>query len=202
MLSHEDELLERAIAGDSDSLAELLAHHAPAVRRRLAGKIDTRWQSVLSEEDILQETFTDVFLGISRFCPKGEGAFLRWVLTLARNNLLDAVKGLSSLKKGGKQQRQDLKSSGDSYIDLLHQLGGTITSPSMAVVRVESQQLLLQAIDQLADLDALVVRLYDLDGQPIDEVARRLNCSRGAVFMRRARALAKLRELLGESSCI
>jgi DNA-directed RNA polymerase specialized sigma24 family protein len=60
--------------------------------------------------------------------------------------------------------------------------------------------LLSQAINQLPPTDALVVRLYDLESLPVDEVASLLECSRGAVFMRRARAHLRLRDLLGSPS--
>jgi RNA polymerase sigma-70 factor (ECF subfamily) len=198
MAHREDQLLRRAIAGDRGALTELLAQYEPLVRLRLAGKIDPRWRAVLSEDDVLQETYTDVFLGIARFAPQGDGAFLRWVLTLARNNLLDAVKGLRSLAKGGDRQRVGA-SSDESYYNLLQNLDSEGTTPSMVIARDESAKLLNEAIARLPAPDATVVRLYDLEGRPMDEVAAALGCSHGAVFMRRARAHARLRKLLGAS---
>jgi RNA polymerase sigma-70 factor (ECF subfamily) len=196
----EEEVLQRAVSGDRDALTALLEHHAPALRHRLEGKIDPRWQAVLSVDDVMQETFTDVFLGVSRFAPQGEGAFLRWLFTLARNNLRGAIKELKSLKKGGDRQRLGGNPGGDSCLDLLHLLGGATTSPSTAAARNEAQQLLNRALERLPSPDAAVVRLYDLEDRPIDEVAEVLGCSRGAAFMRRARAHARLRQLLGRSS--
>ncbi len=47
---------------------------------------------------------------------------------------------------------------------------------------------------------ATVIRLYDLQGKPIAEVAADLGRSEGAVYMLRARTHDRLRELLpGES---
>ena len=45
-----------------------------------------------------------------------------------------------------------------------------------------------------------VVRLYDLECRPVEQVAQLLECSPGAVYMRRARARDMLREILGEFS--
>jgi RNA polymerase sigma-70 factor, ECF subfamily len=196
----EEEILRRATGGDQEALVELLERHAPAVRSCLAGKIDPRWRSLLSEDDVMQETYTDVFLGMSRFIPQGEDAFLRWICTLARNNLLDAIKGLNSLKQGGQHQKFGARNSQDSDLDLIQQLGGTVTSPSLAAARNEAKQLLNKAINQLSSPDQIVVRLYDLEGRSVTEVANALGCSSGAVFMRRARAHLRLKEILGSSS--
>ena len=103
----EADLLTAAVAGDQDALAALLEWYAPRVRRSLAGKIDKRWRSLLSEDDVMQETYADAFLSIRTFVPRNTGAFLRWLMTLARNNLLDAVRGLQTEKKGGDRVRLD-----------------------------------------------------------------------------------------------
>ena len=196
----EEDLLQKSLHGDQNALAALLEKYAPTVRSRLAGKIDSRWRSVLCEDDVMQETFTDVFLGISRFVPQDEGAFLRWMFTLARNNLLDAVKGLRTFKQGGAMRPVDGQGREGSELDLMQQLGGTVTSPSLAAARNEAKQLLEQAIAKLSPPDQTVVRRYDLEGWPVDRVAEELGCSPGAVFMRRARAHQRLREALGSSS--
>ncbi|MEZ6092152.1 MAG: RNA polymerase sigma factor [Pirellulaceae bacterium] len=199
-LIDEADTVQRAISGDHEAVANLLEHYAPLLRRRLAGRIDTRWQGILSDDDVLQETYIDVFLGISDFVPKGEHAFLRWITTLARNNLLDAVKGLQTLKKGRGHHRVLGAVDGDSSIDLLNMLGGTVTSPSLDAARREANRMLKAAISKLPEADAAVVRQYDLEGRPIAEVADSLGCSQGAVFMRRSRAHQRLREILGSSS--
>ncbi len=55
----------------------------------------------------------------------------------------------------------------------------------------------------LSDLPAparQVIQLYDLEERPIDEVARVLGCSPGAVYVRRGRIHRRLRELLGPTT--
>ena len=44
------------------------------------------------------------------------------------------------------------------------------------------------------------MEIYDLQQQPIAEVASMLQCSPGAVYMRRARALDMLHEIMGRTS--
>ena len=45
-----------------------------------------------------------------------------------------------------------------------------------------------------------VVELWDLEGRSVEEVAAKLNRSRGATYMLRARAYRQLAEILGASS--
>jgi RNA polymerase sigma-70 factor (ECF subfamily) len=189
----EDALLNQAIAGDRESLGELVLRHAPAVRRSLAGKIDARWQAVVTEDDILQETFADALLAITNFESRGPGSFVGWLTTLARNNLLRALEGLQTLKRGGDRTRVQ---SQDSHVDLLERLGGTTTSPSIKAARQEAKTALDGALAKLPDSYRMVVSLYDLAACSVDDVCEACGCSPGAMFMRRSRAHSMLQSLL------
>ncbi len=104
-MASDDELLQQACEGDEAALGKLLDRHTPELRRVVAGKLSTRWQSLLSEEDVLQETFTDAFLDIDQFKPGPDSAFLAWLTTLATRNLLDAIRMLEADKRGGRVRR-------------------------------------------------------------------------------------------------
>lgn len=193
----ESELLDRAIVGDEDALAALLEMHGAAVRRSLRGKIDAKWRAVLSEDDVMQETYADAFLSIGRFRPDGDEAFVRWLHRLAKNNLTDAARGLSRARRGGGKAPISANASSESYLDLFEQLGGTRTSPSKALAMQEARTILDRALEQLPENYREVISLYDLAGCTTADVCQACNCSEGAMFMRRARALTMLRELVG-----
>ncbi len=76
MGSSDQSLLKQAASGDGRALADLLEEHTPTVRRSLAGKIPARLQSVLSVDDLLQQTYIDAFVNINRFDPGGDALFL------------------------------------------------------------------------------------------------------------------------------
>jgi len=193
----DDELASRARTGDEEALVALLERYGPVVRAKLQGKVDARWQSVLSDDDVMQETYADAFLSISQFEPQGERAFLRWLTTLARNNLLDAVKGLKAAKAGGGRVQAASQVGDDSRARLLEDLSGSSTSPSQHAARNEATVILNRSIVELPAAYREVVTLYDLEGRPVEEVAAACGCSPGAVFMRRARAHALLKLRLG-----
>lgn len=199
MTASEDELLHLAVGGDNEALATLLKRHGPGVRRQL-GAIPMRWQSVLSLDDVMQETYAEAFLDIRQFDPEGEGTFAAWVSTLARRNLVDALRMLKAQKRGGDRRLADRSAGEESAVVLFEILSRSASSPTRTAARHELCGFLERAIRKLPRAQELVVRLYDLEGRRAEEIAATLNRSPGAVFMLRARAHRQLRKILGSTS--
>jgi len=192
-------LVNKAIDGDAAALTELLDRHSESVRASLHGQLPARWQSLLSADDVLQETYVDAFLDIRAFRPQGEGAFPAWLHTLAKRNLLDAVRMLEADKRGG--HRIAVQPGGDTSLDaLLDSLTHSQSTPSGVAARREAGDLLRRAIAALPAAYRQVIQSYDLDGRPIDEVAAALQRSPGATHLLRLRAHRRLREILGSAS--
>ena len=76
----------------------------------------------------------------------------------------------------------------------------TGSTPSRHAARDEAAQILEQALEQLPRNYHRVIQPYDLDSRSIEDVAAELNRSQGAVYMLRARALDRLRAILGSPS--
>lgn len=195
-----DALLDRAIRGDDAALTELLAQNGAQVRRSLAGKIPRRWQAVLSIEDVMQETYIDALLDVAHFEPRGAGSFAAWLTTLARRNLLDALRMLEAEKRG-KRRRVAQPRLGDESVGALYaQIVCSNGTPSREAARNEAGSCLLRAIAQLPDKYRTVIEMYDLEQRPVNDVARALGRSPGAVFMLRSRAHRQLSTLMGAAS--
>jgi DNA-directed RNA polymerase specialized sigma24 family protein len=88
----------------------------------------------------------------------------------------------------------------DSCAALYQVLTGSSSTPSHAAARGEAESALQKAIEALPPTYAQVVRLYDLECKSAPEVAEAIQRSVGAVFMLRARAHERLRELMGSPS--
>lgn len=192
-------LITSAAAGDRQAMAELLRRHGPQVRQRLAGKISSVWRSSVDEDDIMQVTYMEAFLRITSFVPRHEGSFLAWLTLIAENNLRDAIKSLERAKRPSPKKRVQ-PNSDESYTALVEVLGATFTTPSVQAARGELRSALDVAIDKLPPHYATAIRLHDLAGKEIAEVAAELGKSEGAVFMMLARARERLKELLGSES--
>lgn len=190
-------LLRNAISGDHDALGKLLEFHAADVRRAIEGKIDVCWRTMLSEDDVLQQTFIDAFQAIGRFNVDSADAFRNWLITMARNNLRDAVRHLQAAKSGGKQDRIR-PGSDESYHRLMQEISADQSTPSLQARREEDNQHLQAAIERLPAAYSRIVQAHDLGGAPAQELALELGCSVGAFYMRRARAHAMLARLLSK----
>ena len=200
MSPSDGELIRQATNGDRVALTTLLENHAGSLRERFRHEIPKRWQSVLSLDDLLQETFTDAFLDIMDFSPRGQGSFEQWLGTIAKHNLLNALEMLEADKRGGDRQRVETDRVEGSYVALYELLGATSTTPSRVAARVESRDALNKAIERLPEDYRRVVAMYDLEGCSVQDVATLLGRSTGSVFMLRARAHKALRKLLGRAS--
>ncbi len=119
---------------------------------------------------------------------------------MAKRNLIDGIRGLEAEKRGG--DRQQVVSGGheESFVALYERLGGDITTPSSAAARKEARISLEEAIALLPEDYRTLIRLYDLEGRSVQEVAQALQRSSGAVFMLRSRAHRKLCEIMGTAS--
>ncbi|MEE9294185.1 MAG: sigma-70 family RNA polymerase sigma factor [Phycisphaerae bacterium] len=200
MPTSQDEAILRAIRGDREALATLLESTGPTVRRAMAGQIPERWQSVLSEDDVMQQTYADAFQNIRHFTPLGDGAFRAWLSSLAECNLRDALRMLGADKRGGNRRRVEAIRSDGSYVELYNLLSDSGTSPSRHVGRDEARDEMEQAIENLPETYRRVVRLYDLDERPAKQIAESIGRSVGAVYMLRSRAHDLLRAAMGASS--
>lgn len=193
-------LLRQATSGDTQALVGLLEEHTPAVGQRLAGKIPQRWQPVLSVDDVMQQTCADAFLGIGRFVPQGERSFAAWLSTIAKRNLLNALEMLEAEKRGGGRQRMGPVGRDESLVELYELLSAGATTPSQHAARKDACGTLEHAIRQLPETYRRAVQMYDIEGRPVEEVARALQRTPGAVHMIRARAHSRLQVLMGSAS--
>ena len=104
MSTSADDLLDQAVSGNRDALATLLEQYGPRIRQGLTCQIPPRWQAVLSADDVMQQSYVDAFMDISGFDPRGEGSFIKWLRTLTKRNLLDAIRMLEAEKRGKRRR--------------------------------------------------------------------------------------------------
>lgn len=200
MSDRENTLVERAVRGDSEALVELLEIEGPIVRTRIDPKINQIWKSVLDADDVMQVSYMEAFMLIGKFQSAGDGSFRAWLSQIAENNLRDAIKSLERAKRPSPRRRVHGPPGEESFVALIELLGVTESTPSQSVARGEYRTAIDKALDTLPPDYARVIRLYDLEGRSVSELAAAMGRSPGAIFMLRARAHDKLRDALGSSS--
>lgn len=196
------ELIAKAAAGDQQAVSALLTRHGPAVRRRLQGRIAAHWKGVLDEDDVMQVTYLEAFMRISSFQARADpgASFVAWLAQIAENNLKDAVRGLERAKRPDPRKRVRAANPQDSYVSLVEVLGVTSTTPSRHAAGREAARAIEASLARLPPDYRAVIRMYDLEGRDIADLCRELKRTSGAVYMLRARAHDRLRELLGAES--
>jgi RNA polymerase sigma factor (sigma-70 family) len=195
-----DQRLIEAVAGHQPALEQLLENCGAEVRGVVSSDLPMRWQALVSLDDIMQQTYTDAFLGITRFRESSVESFRHWLVRLARRNIQDAVRLLEAQKRGGGRIPISTEAQGSSFERLFERLTMAGTTPSRHVARAELKDLIASALTQLPELHRFVVEAIDLQSRSVVEVADQLDRSRGAVHMIRARAHRWLAEILGGGS--
>lgn len=195
----DESLTAAAIEGDKAALTELLCRHDSDLRLRLVGRVGKRFRSAFDEDDVYQVTYLEAFLRIGSFRSTGKGAFLAWLVSIAENNIRDAVKALERDRRPPPNRRVANVIGDESYECLFATLAGSQTTPSRRASRDETKALLEAAIVQLPPDYEKVVRLCDLQGLSGPEAAKAIGRSAGAVHMLKARAHERLAQLLGDS---
>jgi RNA polymerase sigma-70 factor (ECF subfamily) len=189
--------LDRTVAGGPDALATLMQRHGPSIAREL--RRDYASLSAEDVDDVMQVTFLEAFLHFRHFDHPASGSLGGWLRSIARHNVSDLIRSRESARRPPEARRLQ-PGSDESLCELLDQLAGPSGTPSRAASAREARQALELAIGMLPESYRAVIRRCDLDGQTAEAAGRELGRSAGAVYMLRARAIDRLRQILGSSS--
>lgn len=192
-----ESLLTAAVGGDADALTTLLGSFGGEVRAVITGAIGQQWRSVIDEDDVMQVTYVEAFLQIRHFQPNGIASFKSWLKRIAEHNLQDAVKELGREKRPNPRNRVRAPAGHEESVMALYDIvGGDSLTPSRVARGKERVGLVEECVRRLPEDYRKVIELYELQSLPIEEVAGQLGRTKGAVFMLRARALDRLKNLL------
>lgn len=193
---------ERAVAGDREALVELLLYYSVSLEAHIKRSLPEVLKGHLGVDDILQDTFLQVFRLIGHFEPRHDGSFLAWLKALAENQLRTATRTFARQKRGGGIHRvQDayMTSSG-RHAALLDQLLDDVVTPSSRAARREATRALDVGIASLPQDQRAALHLRYGEGRSVDEAALEMERSPHAVRGLVYRAKKTLRETLGNSS--
>lgn len=190
--------IRQAVAGDAAAMRSLLERYGPQVWGEIRSRIGRQFQSLIDADDVMQVTYLEAFLQAESITASDPAGFLAWLRRIAENNLRDAIKELERKKRPSPSRRMENADTDESCVALIELLGVDSATPSRVAARGEASGIVQRALDQLPADYASAVRLYDLEGRDIAEVAKEMGRSAGAVHMLRARAHDRLRTLLGK----
>jgi len=176
-----------------DCYEPLLARVQPRMPPALRG--------VVEAEDIVQQTFAQVFRDINKFEARAEADVLTWMASIAENRLRDAVRRHNRKKRGGDYQRVGAGNRQDERAaDFIDRIAGRGHTPSKSLARREAIQAINVALAGLSEDHRQAIQLRYFERYSLEETARQMNRTTGAVRGLLDRAKKKMREALKRAS--
>jgi RNA polymerase sigma factor (sigma-70 family) len=177
-----------AVRGNDEAMARALVEHLhPLVIRIVRSHLPRR----MADEDLAQETFLKLFSKLHQYSPRAGVPFEHWVSRLTVRTCLDALRA--------EQRRPELRWSDLSceQADWLEHLiqDESLSPPSNEAAARELVDILMRQLDPK---DRLVIRLLDLEGKSVREIAVITGWSTTLVKVRAFRARRKLKALASE----
>src|SRR5215471_11881272 len=174
------ELLERVAQGDVGALMAIYDQHASRAITIAFRILRNREEA----EDIVQETFLEVWRRAAQFDP-GRGGAVAWVVTIARSRAIDRLRARTIAGKTIASATEDAQ--------------GLLPPPPPSPA-VETERRRAAALGALPAAQRRTIELAYFEGLSQSEIAVRTASPLGTVKMRVKLAMAKLAELLGDES--
>jgi RNA polymerase sigma-70 factor (ECF subfamily) len=162
-------LLHRCRRNDPDACNELFERY----NRKIFNTAYRILGEESSAEDALQETLLNVYRGISSF--RGDSKVSTWISRITINVCLGI------LRKGKNKQFIELEEehTGDFPAE-----STPFTDPLAYASLEEQRSLVKDTFYRMSEKQGLVVRLHDMEGYTIQEIAEKIHCPAGTVKSR------------------
>jgi RNA polymerase sigma-70 factor (ECF subfamily) len=136
-------------------------------------------------EDLVQETYAKALRGFSAF---EEGTnFRAWMYRILRNTFLTSRNGLAAQKTTAIE---------DDDVGAVEVWTAHAVTPERLLLRQESRQLVLDALESLSAADREIILLCEVEELSYREIAQVLAVPLGTVMSRLSRARTRLRQAL------
>jgi RNA polymerase sigma-70 factor (ECF subfamily) len=199
MTTDAERLLQKARDGDAATLGDLLELYRRYLALLARVQIGRRLQGKVDASDLVQETFLEAHRNFPRFRGDHEGQLICWLRQILAAKLADLVRHYLGTKGRDPRLEREIEDAfGHSSLLLDGGLIAPQSSPSHQAARREQAVLLADALDQLPPDYREVLVLRHLEENTFPEVARRMGRSLDSVQKLWMRALARLRQVLGD----
>lgn len=176
----------------------IIFEHADRLHRYVSKRIPSRYQSVISTDDILQDVWLAAFQDIKSFQPDGPRAMERWLTRIAQRKLINALRFARAKKRDG-TRRSVVAHLHSSYLDLFATIAAAQRTPSSEDAAREAIYAVKSGLNTLPETYRTAVKLYYIDHRSRAEIALSMGLSDSAVNSLLYRGLQKLRGELGHA---
>lgn len=180
-------------------MGELMALYGSYLALLARVQIGRQLQGKVSPSDVVQETFLRARKQFAQFRGTSEAELMAWLRRTLVSTLLRLVRHYTAQRRNVTLERQLVDELDASSQSLAASLPSPGSSPSERAVRREQAVLLADALAQLEPHYREVIILRHLEGRQFPEIAEQVGRSLHSVRHLWTRALAQLRQSLGEA---
>ena len=188
------DLLTRLATGDEAALAALFRDHRDKLWRMVHYRLDRRLAGRVDEDDVLQEAWLDAVRRIGSFRTDDETSVLLWLRRIVGQSLI----GLHRRHLGAKMRTAGAELPLASSTTMSAYLVASLTTPSRAAMRAESNAKLIEALEAMDPVDREIVVLRHFEELRNDEAAAVLGLPESTASYRYFRALGHLKRTLDD----
>jgi RNA polymerase sigma-70 factor (ECF subfamily) len=193
-----EQLLPLARAGNATALGQLLERYRSYLALLARVQIGRRLRGKADPTDLVQETFLEAHRNWTQFRGSSEGELVNWLREVLASRLSELIRRYLGTQRRDVRLERALAVELDESSRVVDQgLIAPQSSPSQRAARREQAVLLADALERLPGDYREVIILHHMEGLSLPEVARRLGRSVHSVEKLWARALARLRRVLG-----
>lgn len=173
--THIDELVDRAVRGDTEAFGNLYDEYADRVYRHIL----YRTSSVEDARDLMQEVFIRAWRALPRY-KRTSTPFVGWLMRISHNLVIDYYR-----------TKKD-----QTYLNSEINYDSQVVDPETMVEAEFTQQTIRKAILRLPEDQQQVILLSFIEGFEYREIAGMLDKKEGNIRVMVHRALKKMREIL------
>jgi len=163
------ELIERARAGDQESLERLMARHLGPLRRFVHGRLP-RWARDLSDtDDLVQDALLRTFKRIENFDVRGVGALQAYLRQAVMNRLRDELRRKGRVPVLVDGDDVDLPASGSPLEDAIGREALERYRAALDRLRPEEREAIIGRVE----MDYSYSELAEILGKPTPDAARK-----------------------------
>lgn len=195
------ETIDKARAGNEDARNRLFQKCRSYLDLLAQMEVGSKLRVKADTSDLVQNTLMDAYRGLDDFRGQTQQEWLGWLKQILKRNMTDLIRHYRYAEKRriDREVSLDRPQLGRSTI-VGFEPAAEIPTPSQAVVALEDELLLAEAIAALSEDYRQVIVLRNLQKFSFAEVAEEMNRTRPAVQMLWLRAVRKLGESMKNRS--
>lgn len=185
--------------GGQTALAETFMCHRERLRRMVDLRMDRRVAGRVDPSDVLQEAYLDASRQLDQYLVNPPMSPFVWLRFLTGQRLMAIHRQHLGAQKRDARREMGIHRGPMPEADSLSLSCGLlaqVTSPSMAVIRLEMQVRLQEAVEGLDPLDREILALRHYEELTNQEAAEELSITPAAASKRYIRALERLKATL------